>query len=226
MAHRGTPDVRGAGGRTQTPCAQAQTYREQAVSPKRADGPGLIDYALAALLRLGGNAKMVDLEDIAVEAYVLAPDRFRWRRHDFPNLELVRVMLSEAKRGGHLVLQDRKGWMLTVEGAGRAALVLDRINAGAVVHRDDSLRRQDLAEIARMEGHPAYEHWREGGMAAVDAVDLGDLVRCSASTPVKLFVDRLRGSQAVAAYWNRDALARFLGEAADLLPSILAEENQ
>lgn len=78
------------------------------MSPKRADGPGLIDYALAALMRVGGNAKMVDLEDIAVEAYGLAPDRFRWRRHDFPNLELVRVMLSEAKRGGHLVLQDAR----------------------------------------------------------------------------------------------------------------------
>jgi hypothetical protein len=198
------------------------------MSPIQADGRlGLIDYALAALMRLGGNAKMVDLEDIAVEAYVLAPDRFRWRRHDFPNLELVRVVLSDAnKRGGHLVLQDRKGRMLTVEGARRAALVLDRINAGAVAPRDDTLRRQGLAEIARMEGHPAYEHWREGGMASVDAVDLADLVRCSASTPVKLFVDRLRGSQTVAAYWSRDALARFLGEAADRLPSILAEENQ
>jgi hypothetical protein len=188
---------------------------------------GLVDYALAALLRLGGDTTMVDLEDIAVEAYRLAPDRFRWRRHDFPNLELVRVVLSDAnKRGAHLVLYDRKGRRLTVEGVRRAVDVLHRINAGAVAHPDDALRRKDLAEIARMEGHPAYEHWRQGGMAAVDAVDLADLVRCAASTPVNLFVNRLRGSQAVAAHWNRDALASFLGEAADHLPRMIAEESR
>lgn len=188
---------------------------------------GLVDYALAALLRIGGDRAMVDLEDIAVEAYELAPDRFRWRRHDYPNLELVRVVLSDAnKRGAHLVLYDRKGRKLTVEGVRRAADVLDRINAGAVVRRDDALRRQDLVEIARMEHHPAYERWREGGMAAVDAIDLADLVRCSASTAVELFVDRLRGSQAIAAYWKRDALARFLGDAADQLPGMIAEERR
>ena len=188
---------------------------------------GLVDYALAALLRLGGDTTMVDLEDIAVEAFQLAPDRFRWRRHDFPNLELVRVVLSDAnKRGGHLVLHDRKGRMLTVEGVRRATDVLHRINAGAPAYRDDALRRQDLAEIARMESHPAYSRWRQVGIGVVDAVDLADLVRCSASTPIDMFGDRLRRSQAVAAYWNRDDLARFLGEAADHLPGMLAEENR
>ena len=107
---------------------------------------GLIDYVLAALLRLGGEAGVVDLEDIAVEAYRLAPDRFRWRRHDFPNLELVRVTISDAnKRGTQLVIYDRKGRKLTVDGARRAGEVLRRLDAGVVVQRDDALRRQDLS---------------------------------------------------------------------------------
>lgn len=188
---------------------------------------GLVDYALAALLRLGGDTSMVDLEDVAIEAYRLAPDRFRWRRHNFPNLDLVRISLSDAnKRGARLVLRDEsgKGRMLSVEGARRAAEVVHRIDAGHDAHGDDTLRRQDLAELARMEGHPAYNRWRQVGIGAVDAVDLADIVRCSASTPVDVFCDRLRRGQAVAAHWNRDDLARFLGEAADHLPRRLAEE--
>lgn len=189
---------------------------------------GLVDYALAALLRLGGDNAFVDLEDVAVQAYKLAPERFRLRRHDYPNVELTRVVLSDAnKRGQHLVVYDRTGRKLTVEGARRAADALNYIDAaGGSAPRDDTLRRQDLAEIARMEGHPAFERWRLAGMAAVDAVDLADLVRCAASTPVRLFVDRLRSNQAIAAQWHRDELALFLGEAADNLPRLIAEENR
>ena len=186
---------------------------------------GLIDYVLAALLRLGGEAGVVDLEDIAVEAYRLAPDRFRWRRHDFPNLELVRVTISDAnKRGTQLVIYDRKGRKLTVDGARRAGEVLRRLDAGVVVQRDDALRRQDLVELARMEVHPAFIHWSR--CEAIDLVDLADLARCSTSTPTGQFADRLRRSQAIADYWHRDTLVSFLGTAVDRLPSMISEEGQ
>lgn len=184
---------------------------------------GLVDYALVALLRLGGDAGMVDLEDIAVEAYRLAPDRFRWRRHDYPNLELVRVVLSDANKGGaHLVLRDGKGRMLSAEGTQRATHVLGSLES--TPRQDDALRRQDLADLVRMEHHPAFAAWRRAGVAGPDAVDLADLARCSVSTPPAVFEDRLRRSQALAARWHRDELAYFLGEAADHLVRILAEE--
>jgi hypothetical protein len=186
-----------------------------------------VDYALAALLRLGGDAAFVDIEDIAVEAFKLAPERFRLRRHDYPNVELTRVVLSDAnKRGNHLVLYDRRSRMLTVEGTVRATAAVTSIDARHDVPRDDTLRRQDLAEIARMEHHPAFERWRRTRMTGIDAVDLGDLVRCSASTPVGLFVGRLRSNQAIAAQFKRDELARFLGEAADELPRLITEETE
>jgi hypothetical protein len=187
---------------------------------------GLVDYSLAALLRLGGDTAFIDLEDVAVEAHRLAPDRFRWRRHDFPNLDLVRITLSDANKGSaRMVLYDRSGRKLTVDGIHRAELALRTIDDGTATREDDTLRRQSLSEIARMESHPAYERWQQGGMAAVDAVDLADLVRCAISTPIILFRDRLRGSQSEAAHWHRDSLARFLGEAADDLPRLIAEEH-
>lgn len=196
-------------------------------------GPGLKDWALAALLRLGGDRVMVDIEDIALEAYRLAPDRFRWRLHDYPNLELTRVVLSDVNKGPTpLVVRDesRRRRMLTIEGAVRAAEVVRAIEEGSdigdAVGRDDALRRQDNAEIARMESHPAYLRWRVAGIDALDAVDIADLVRCPAATPEDVFAARLRERQVAAAYWNRVDLARFLGEAASRLPDILAEETR
>lgn len=186
----------------------------------------VLDYVLVALVRLGGDAVMVDVEDIAVEAYALAPERFRWRRHDFPNLEFVRVATSGSNKGSaRLVLREGPRRMLTVEGVARARDVMRRIDAAPGV-RDDTLRRKDLADLARMESHPAFLAWHERGVAGPDAVDLADPARCSVSTPLPVFADRLRRVQAIAAHWRREELARFLGEAADHLAITLAEETR
>lgn len=190
---------------------------------------GLVDYALAALHRIGGAATMVDIEDIAVEAHRLAPDRFRWRKHDFPNLELVRVVLSDANKGSvPLVLWDerRKSRMLTKQGAERAQEVLDRLSVGDGTPVDKPLRRRDAADLARMEAHPAYRRWTEGGIAAVDAIDLADLVLCAPTTPLDAFRRRLLRAQAAAAHLNRQTLARFLGEANAHLPQLLTEADR
>jgi hypothetical protein len=113
--------------------------------------------------------------------------------------------------------------MLTVEGVARAREVARLLDA-APAARDDTLRRKDLADLARMESHPAFLAWRAHGITGPDAVDLADLARCSLSTPLPVFEDRLRRAEAVAAHWNRDELARFLGEAADHLAATLSEE--
>lgn len=186
----------------------------------------VLDYILVALLRLGGDTAMVDIEDLTLEAYRLAPERFRWRRHDYPNLEFVRVTTGGSnKLASRCVLRSGPGRMLTAEGAARAEQLASALEA-APTARDDTLRRKNLADLARMEAHPAFDAWRARGMAGPDAVDLADLVRCSVSTPPHVFEGRLRSAQAVAARWGRDELARFLGEAAQHLPATLAQETR
>ena len=186
----------------------------------------VLDYVLAAIYRLGGTSAMVDIEDVAVEAHRLAPDRFRWRRHDYPNLELVRVTTGPStKEAARLVLREGRGRMLTVEGAARARQVLEVLQAEPAA-RDDTLRRKDLVDVSRMEAHPAFAAWRAHGVAGPDAVDLADLVRCSVSTPLPVFEDRLRRAAAVAAQWHREELARFLEESADHLAATLQEETR
>src|SRR5258706_12932137 len=72
-----------------------------------------------ALYLLGGEATLVDTEDVAVRVHELAPGRFSWRKYtDQINLELVRVALSDACKGGEALVSGtgRTGWSLTAAG--------------------------------------------------------------------------------------------------------------
>jgi hypothetical protein len=185
----------------------------------------LVDYVLVALLNLGGDAAPVDVEDVAVEAMRLSPQRFRWRKYDYPSLEWVRVSLNDANnKGAQLVIRgsNRYERMLTAEGSRRARELSERLGAGAPTHASNEvLRRKANAELARLEGHPAFSTWREQGWARVDAIDLADLARCSLSTAPSEFQRRLLRLEAEAAAWGRDDLKRFLGEAAARLPDMI-----
>lgn len=75
--------------------------------------------AIATYL-LGGKSKFIDIEDIAIKAYELSPERFSWRRHPvMVDLGTVRDACSDAKKeknGQLLVGTPSKGYMLTAEG--------------------------------------------------------------------------------------------------------------
>lgn len=127
--------------------------------------------ALAVYL-LGGAHQPVDTEDVAVRANELAPGRLTWAKYpDQINLELVRVYLSDAKKGTKGALlsgSGRRGWTLTERGlewAKRIAptigdLDLDRtrgeMRGGSI---DENRWRR---ERARIQGTAAWDRWRAG----------------------------------------------------------------
>jgi hypothetical protein len=80
--------------------------------------PSQAEVVTLAVYRLGGAQRAIDTEDVAVEAHMLAPGRFSWRKHpDQINLELIRVYLSDAKIKHDLLLGSGKtGWRLTQQG--------------------------------------------------------------------------------------------------------------
>lgn len=73
-----------------------------------------------AVYLLGGEAKFIDTEDIAIRSNELAPGRFTWRKYPQQiNIENVRTFLSDAKKpknGGLVNGSGSKGWMLSEAG--------------------------------------------------------------------------------------------------------------
>jgi hypothetical protein len=74
---------------------------------------------LAAYLA-GAQSTSADTEDIAIQANLLAPGRFSWRKYkDQINIDTVRKRLwdaTKADKGGYLIGSEKRGWRLTKAG--------------------------------------------------------------------------------------------------------------
>jgi hypothetical protein len=100
-----------------------------------------VDLVVLAVYLLGGDQKAVDTEDVAIRAYELAPSRFAWRKYPSQiNLELVRVSLSDAKKGdtSRLVGSGNTGWSLTPAGLSWATQ-----HADALLAADRTQKREE-----------------------------------------------------------------------------------
>ena len=138
------------------------------------DRPGSasnVYLTLKILYRLGGAERFVDIEDVAAEAYALAPDRFGWRTRPWASWERVRTAFvhanqqARARRQPRLVVSNREGdaWRLTAAG----------VEAARVTSTDDSLPSEASAQpprrgsvrsaerVRQIRRHPAFLQFRE-----------------------------------------------------------------
>lgn len=171
------------------------------------DLPQHLVVTLAVYL-LGGANKYIDTEDVAAKAYELAPERFRWRKYpQYPNLELVRVFLSDAKKPdkGHLLDgSGRRGWTLTPAGlrwalesaesaqASGLARTQGRSKAGSI-----DTQRADR-EMSRIHSTLAWKKWTEGDptlskaesrdVFRIDSYSRGEMATSKVDRLLKLFI--------------------------------------
>jgi hypothetical protein len=138
----------------------------------------LFEVAVLAVADLGGAARSIDTEDIAIRCHQLAPSHFSWRKYPAQvNLEIVRVSLSDAKKqkNGQLVSgSGRDGWRLTRKGLDWISKVapskhlserpsLTKRTSGSI----DTVRA--AREAARIEASEAWAAWKLGGVIERDA---------------------------------------------------------
>lgn len=136
-----------------------------------------LEFVVIAVNSLGGSRKSIDTEEVAVKCHELSPGLFSWRKYpEQINLELVRVVLSNAKKhqyGELLTGSGREGWRLTAKGLdwmasrGKELLGADmqwnanKRSAGSV----DTKRKQ--REKARLLRSNAWKGWKEGAPFSV-----------------------------------------------------------
>ena len=121
-----------------------------------------------AVFLLGGDAKPVDLEDVAMKANEIAPGRFAWRKYPSQiNIKNVDAFLWDAKKpkNGNYVLNSAKDeWVLTPVGV---AFARERIAAlGDVNVSRKALSAKDKnwlrSERERMLSSTAFAKFRSG----------------------------------------------------------------
>lgn len=178
----------------------------------------------AALHQLGGGARAIDTEDVAVRSFQLAPQLFCWQKYpEHINLELVRVALSDAKKpknGGLTSGSGRTGWRLTQRGlawAQQSSLAGSRPAGSPAAHGKRTAGSVDVVrrnrEKARLERSAAWQTWSDGQLVSQrDARALFRIDQYTTDEMVEMKIVRLMDMP-----WNDSQVERFLKHAADVL---------
>ena len=180
--------------------------------------------ALAVLDHLGGATKFVDIEDVAIDAFKIAPDRFGWRTKQYPSWERVRTAFvhanqNEQRRGGQpLVVSDTDGssWKLTADGVTvvrknavktEAATGRKRSHAGAA---SPSGRR-----IRDIRKHSAFTKYSQGASVSdIARYELAEVLMCPPDSSATVVLRKLDVARAAALNIDDKEVLRFLTEIA------------
>lgn len=180
----------------------------------------LVVYVLGLL---GGDAKLIHTEDIALEAHKLFPDKFSWVQYpNFPDKETVRIALTDARkpRYGALVkgragLQRNRvpdGWTLTNKG-------IKWFNSEAnLLATNDEMREQLLGRrqkiqqrLKRIIDHPVFRTYEKKPEKFSPSLgDVASLVRCRVDAPENVWAKRFEALWKDAEASQRKGLPEFV----------------
>ena len=115
-----------------------------------------------AVSLLGGDANVIDTEDIAVKANDLAPGLFTWRKYknqiSFDHVRRQLIDATKDENGAYLFGSVKRGWQLTEKGMAFCEMEISNIEAKTFrTSRIDNKERMRLRlERERMKGSKAY----------------------------------------------------------------------
>jgi len=174
---------------------------------------------LWALHQLGGSAQFVDIEDISVKCFELAPARFKWRTRDWPDYKKCTkaLQVAEGKQPRLLIKTgDAFGRQLTVEGQkwieSNSKRLFRLLEAGSLVpepKQKPSARL--LAEIVRSE---SFIQWSELGAVPQEKWKMAEVLRCSPDSSSSIWSDRLATARAIANAAQKENILHFLDQVA------------
>lgn len=174
------------------------------------------DVFIWSLYQLGGSDVPVDVEEIYLRAFEIAPGRLGWRtRPDIPDYKKIAKALQSVEASTHVGLVrkvDTYRRMLTPEGNAwvhKYLPTLERLYGGhAVVPPPASSEAADT--ISRVQESDAFTAWRNG--QAPDLVEAGAALACSAASPESVWQRRCDAVIRAANLAGDDEIRRF-GEA-------------
>ena len=146
-----------------------------------------------ALWVLGGASEPQDLEDVTAKCFELAPERFSWRKHSYPNLETAWAAMRHDGKGGEAPLVKggkRVGWLLTADGIQWVNDNLAMFDVEGEERGHMILRRDQVAALKALEFHPAYLKW-SNGEEDVKIYEIADAVQLTADAPKAIVSQRI-----------------------------------
>ena len=208
------------------------------------------DLVLLAMALAGADEGFADVEDIALQAFELSPQRFGWRTQSYPSDKTVVQAIADLEGKHNKDQLTRRGVRdqadkmatrrLTTEGRAAARRVAERVAgrsfpdlARALAHfrtpgpdapePTPAERRRAQSELLELHRHIAFQAWADtGDLLGVEPWQLYDALSCLPDAPSKTVHLQKERLVGLAERWE-DADARaFL----DALTVALAAESR
>ena len=193
----------------------------------KVDNPDIIAFALADL---SGAGRFVDIEEVFVKAFELAPERFGWRTQPIPNYKALSKALRDFEnQHPDLTMRTADGLarQLTAEGVEwvnrntpRYRFLADSPNANPPTRRPS---QRVLNEIQR---HPVVRRFLEsGGDISISKFEAADLLLCTPDSPFGVWRERLETYRSAATDSARGDIVDFLDRLAETHPEWFGAET-
>lgn len=171
---------------------------------------------LWALHELGGSHDFVDIEDVFLKCFELAPRRLSWRtKPSLPDYKKCAKALQEAEvRRPPLLVKtgDSFGRQLSVQGQKWVNANADRLRAqlqsGQVVQ--EPKRRPGSRMLAEAEQAIAFAEWLDQRTIPKEKWRMAELLRCSPDSNIAVWRNRLAHLRAAAHAAGHNELLEFL----------------
>jgi hypothetical protein len=198
------------------------------------------DLVILAVMIAGGGTDFCDIEDIAVAAYRLSPQRFGWRTKPFPSDKLVVQAIADLERThkDRLTLRgaDKVATrMLTAEGRKAALAIAEHVaempfgDADAVIKHFQSAdgasrttpadKRRVQSDLTELHRHKIFQKWSddEGSLATTERWELLDALTCLPDASDRTIQDQIEQMTVQAEKWGDEDVLDFLAATKQVL---------
>ena len=185
------------------------------------------DFIPFALYELGGSGAFVDVEDVFLHCFEIAPERFRWRKHNLPNYKTLSKALRDFEKSHDSLLvktADGLSRQLSAEGNEWVRSKLDLFHR--ILRKPGSnppTRRRDNRLLNEFADHELVRAYVAGGRPDLIKHQVADLLLCAPDSPPVVWSERLETYRSAADAARRPELIEFLEVIRDSKPEWFTE---
>jgi len=185
---------------------------------------------LWSLYELGGAEGYIDVEDVFLRSFEIAPSRLSWRtRDDLPDYKKCSKALRDAEaRRPRLLIKAGGGHRRQLSAEGQSWIESNRARLGDVLSPGRTVQeprsRPRARHLAELETSDAFSNWVSGGGVIEDKWRAAELLHCSPDSAPDVWQSRIQVLRAAANAGGKVEVLEFLEELVRVRNSWFAEE--
>ena len=175
------------------------------------------DVILWAFYELGASEEFVDVEDVFLRAFELAPLRFAWRtREDLVDYKKCSLALGALGRQIPRPLINRGEYFRMISVAGQEWIEENFERLAEELGHDRSIKapksRNTSRLVAQLTKSDLYESWTKDHLITADKWRVAIALRCSPDSAASVFRDRLETLRSAAYSSGHTEILKFLDQ--------------